>query len=139
MPVYAYACPACEALSEARRPVEQRNEPVPCTVCGADAFRRFDPRAVMIQTPESLRYVKGDFMPLSTPEHSSSYLQGALIEQASRQFAEHWEKQAARKTVKDRLLETMPAGELDKPFTRQDREEVSRLLAAGPPGATHAS
>jgi hypothetical protein len=109
---------------------------VACPECALQAHKVFNPRAVMIQIPESLRYVKSDFQPLSTAQHTSSYLEGKLIDDTSRGIHEHWEKASRRKTIKERLLEKYPDTNLDAPMTKAESAELRTLLAQGPPVGT---
>lgn len=37
MPVYEYACPSCGSVSDRLRKYEERERPIACSVCGAEA------------------------------------------------------------------------------------------------------
>jgi len=50
MPLYAYACPQCDALFEERRTIAAADEPVVCPVCKASAHRELTTCVVAVRS-----------------------------------------------------------------------------------------
>jgi putative FmdB family regulatory protein len=131
VPRYDFRC-ACGAAFEAKRPIEERHSAA-CPGCGGWAHRQFDPRHVMITVPESLRYVRSDFEPLSTAEHTSSYLAGKVL--ADHVDGMHAKQQEAAKNhvpFEQYFARKNPDLNLNQPLTRQEAAQVKAALTGAP-------
>ncbi len=47
MPTYEYACIGCKQVTDATRPLDDRNMPLPCPICGSDAFLKMSAVSVV--------------------------------------------------------------------------------------------
>jgi putative FmdB family regulatory protein len=47
MPLYEYSCPSCGSTFDALRKFDEREQPVACVQCGADAQRLFSRPAIL--------------------------------------------------------------------------------------------
>jgi putative FmdB family regulatory protein len=128
MPTYSYRCPACALAFEGKRPVEERHLAA-CPGCGADAWRQFDPAQVMIQTPESLHYIRADFEPLSTAAHSSNYLAGQVVaEHCDGMHAKQQESRKNYQSFPEFFAKRHPGVDLNQRLTKQETAEVKTAL-----------
>jgi putative FmdB family regulatory protein len=130
MPRYDFRC-ACGASFEAKRPIEERHSAA-CPGCGGWAHRQFDPRHVMIHTPESLKYVRSDFEPLSTAEHTSSYLAGQVVDNHVNKLYAAQEAAAKVPTFEQYFAQRNPDIDTSRALTKPEAAEVKAALTGAP-------
>lgn len=69
MMVYRYRCIACEHEWLARRPIEERNDPIDCPQCGSDQTRRiFRDVPFYWSKPFTGQYTRGEIARMVAPE-----------------------------------------------------------------------
>lgn len=131
MPRYDFACPACACIFEAKRAIEARDS-APCPGCGGPAPRQFDPKAVMINVPESLRYVRSDFQPRSTATQTSSYLEGKALDDHVGKLCAAQEERAKVPGFEQFFAKKNPDLDLNQPLTPAETREVKAALTGAP-------
>ncbi|RMF49324.1 MAG: zinc ribbon domain-containing protein [Bacteroidetes bacterium] len=66
--IYRYQCHGCGVEFEARRPIEQRNDPLPCPECGVMTGMRVFVAPFVMDRPFTGVYTRGELARMIAPE-----------------------------------------------------------------------